>query len=177
MTDLGKKELLEEIKSKLKTNATAYMFIGLALALFLFVVVIIGIYSKGIQHLQHRHIGALVFLAFCCCLSVWYALNNYRFIRKIDSLDTPDQLLSGYEKKGKKEHMLSFLVQLGIFFFCIDSIFFFDPFPELFWNIIMALVLIAVLAFLIYFYKKSGPKVPLRDKKLIEKLRELSEKK
>ena len=114
LDNLNRGELFKELKGKCKsrTKIGLYGWLALLFLLLLLVFLEVNISYKLNQNLQHREITLYIEEALFICAFCWYSLNNYRFLQKIDGLDSPDQLLHFYEKKLKNERGPFFLFQL-----------------------------------------------------------------
>lgn len=172
--NLGNKEKLEEIKDKCKSRAQIGCYVGLAALFLLIVLVVICIIYNGTHNLQHRKIMAYIYMLLFICAAGWCWLNNYRFYRNIDGLDTPDQLLHSYKKKVKNERGPFFLIQLSALCYLIDGAFFLDPDPL--FRAVMVIVVIVLFALMINRYKKVESYYSSRDIEIIEQLQELTNK-
>ena len=176
------KEEFLEIKGRCKSRAKKNFWGGLAAVLFVILLllpIVYIIYNKGIPHLQNivAYVILIAGMAAMVFAGCWWALNNYRFLKNVDGLDTPDQLLYWHEKKILNERKIGFLCQLAIACNLIVNPFFYDPDP---WIIsLFAFIAIALFAFLIYKYKKGKTYYDSRpnkaDKEITEQLQKLIE--
>ena len=107
--------------------------------------------------------------------AAWFAVNNLRFLQRVDTLATPQQLLHGYEKKIKDDCKALFLIPLaciGLF----DSAIAADiKYQDRVWFWIDLTIVAAMVAFWIYlwfrgYYLKNIRK---RDEEIIERLQDL----
>ena len=110
--NLNRGELFEELKDKCKSRSQLSFYCGLLL-LFLIVVAIIYTGLRGVFSLNDID-GIISFLLIVLlgCAVGWSVLYNYRFIKKTDIIDTPEQLLYCYEKKTKNDKV--FFIALGL---------------------------------------------------------------
>ena len=175
------KEEFLEIKGRCKSRAKKNFWGGLAVALFVILLllpIVNIIYHKGIPHLQNI-VGYVIFIAGMATAvfaAGWWALNNYRFLKNVDGLDTPDHLLYWHEKKILNERKIGFLFHLVITCNLIVTPLFDDlPLDPWFFSLI-AFIAIALFAFLIYKYKKGKTFFDSRpDKEITEQLQKLIE--
>lgn len=180
--DSFSKDEFNAIKDKCKSRARFYFYLGLALMAFIILILfmVVGyLYYRGIPDLQRRQIVSFILLGVMFCAVFWLMLNNYRFLRKSDGLDTPGQLLYWFEKKIRNDRKSFFLSSFVPFCLILDIIFLDINFnSNLFQLLLFFLLSIGVLAYEIYQYRKpesifDSP----RDKEIIGQLRELTEKK
>ena len=107
--------------------------------------------------------------------AAWFAVNNLRFLQRVDTLVTPQQLLHGYEKKIKDDCKALFLIPLaciGIFNSAIAADIKYQDRVR-FW--IDLTIVAALVAFWIYlwfrgYYLKNIRK---RDEEIIGRLQDL----
>ena len=179
LDNLSKDEMFKVIKDKCKSRARVHIYIGLAVLLLLVAFMIESIfYFRGSHHLKPTQIIAFVSLVILTCFVAWLLLNNYRFLKKIGSLDNPDQLLYRYEKKLRNERLLYFI---SILLFLFDQTYSFIYHSRddgtLFFTLFIIIALVAFIA--IYWYnglKDETFKFSRRDVEIIERLQELTEK-
>ena len=181
LDNLNRGELFKELKSKCKsrTKIGLYGWLALLFLLLLLVFLEVSISFKLFKNLQHREITLYIEEVLFICAFCWYSLNNYRFLRKIDGLDSPDQLLHFYEKKLKNERGPFFLFQFGLLCYIIDGLSFLDIFQlhKPWIGLLMILVVIVLFALVIYRYKNVEKYYSSRAVEIIEQLKELTEKK
>ena len=112
LENLNKDELFKVIKDKCKSRSQLSFYCGLLL-LFLIVVSIIYTGIRGVLSLNDIDgIVSFLFFVLLGCAVGWSVLCNYRFIKKTDMIDTPEQLWYSYEKKIKNDKV--FLIALGL---------------------------------------------------------------
>ena len=173
--------LFEEIKDKCKSRTKVNIYSGLAVILFLILMIILGInYNQGIHNLRHIQIVSTVILVCLSLVVVWLILNNFRFLRKVDGLDTPEQLLYWYKKKITNERLLYFISVCALLCDQIYSSFSYCREDPTFLIVSLPLA-IAVIAFIsAYWYrglKDETFKFYRKDVEILEQLQELTEKK
>ena len=161
INNLNRDEMFEMLKAKGKTSTNNYTY-GL---LLLLTVILLGMgFLWPIQELKNE-ITFLISMILLCCLEGWLLLYNYRFKKKIDTIETPDQLLQCYEKKKRYENIFGFYVLILIALFTIN----------LGWHKGIFL-LAAALGSIIYFFM-NGSYLNRKETKIVEQLRKLLEKK
>lgn len=170
----------EEIKDKCKSRTKVNIYGGLAFIVFTLVLIVGSvIYQKGIQYMLHTQVVASIFLLIIVCVAVWLVLGNYRFLKKMGSLDTPEKLLYGYEKKVRNNRLLYFVSIVALVCNLFDDLIF-NSLDDTTSLVMIVPVLIALIAFIaIYWYrglKDETFKFPGRDVEIIKRLQELSVK-
>lgn len=92
-------ELFQTLKGKCKKIAKLDFWGGL-----ICLIITIGFLILIWQRLNDPfNMVYFIFWAVYFCGAVWMILYNYRFLKKFDNLDTPDQLLYWFEKKNQKD--------------------------------------------------------------------------
>ena len=171
LDNLSKDELFKVIKDKCKSRSKLTFWGGMTIIVLGIISLIASIiHNKGIQNLQSSQIVAFIFLVLLVCLCGLYVLNNYRFLQRNDRLDTPDELLYGYNKKIQNDLNISFVIKLifvgYLFYQALPD--FRDDLPTLIFLIVSVLILV---------YLGRGSSFALsRDLKIIEQLQKLTEK-
>ncbi len=102
------------------------------------------------------------------CFGGWLLLYDYRSLKNIDSLDTPERLLHWFEKVHRYR-MITWFVG-GIFLFVIFIV---DSWFNI-WAIMGVALAIGIIA--LGYYYSDGPWWYRKDMDIIEQLRELVEK-
>lgn len=103
------------------------------------------------------------------CLGGWSTLLDFQFLKKVDNLDIPDQLLYWFEKKHRY-NLISWIVSYLLFI----GIILVNPGSD-FWTYLG--VAIGIVIVVIIFYNCGGTWWYRKEKEIIEQLRELVEKK
>lgn len=167
-----------EIKDKCKSRSKVVFYVSLALIVIFIPLLAACIHYKGITNLKHTQIVALILIFLSVCDAGWLLLNNYRFLKRANSLDTPDKLLDSYEKKildGRKAYALC---ELAFTCFFIDTAINCFQDEGAFILVTIWILFIAMIAYIIYKYVKNKSfYVPPKDVAIIERLKELTEKK
>ena len=164
--------LYSVIKDKCKSRTKFHFYSGL---MCLFLVILCVIYC-GFQVVQYNFdiedVAYFVAYMILGCAVIWFVLNNYRFLQKIDTLDTSDKLLYQYDKKIRHYPKI-----FSIFFWVlgvniINSTNFSSHHAI---SLVRLGVLIALFAYCIYLFFKRGY-MSRSDKEIIEQLQELTKK-
>ena len=170
LDNLSRNECFELIKAECRSQAKKGLRVwayGILAFLIIAVVVVLNLNKVRIIYL-------CMILPFGVSF-VWSAVNYYRFLQRLDSLDTPEQLLHSFHKRLSNQRNASYLQMLGLVGL------FMSPIPDIYsdgeW---LCLILpITILAFLIYSYFK-GDYVQYktsRDEEILSRLEDLVEKK
>lgn len=175
-------EEFNEIKDKCKSRAKVGLYLWLAflflLILFLVVFLVVSIGYKGYQNPLHRQITFMIYITLGICAAGWLLLNNIRFLKRANSLDTPDKLLDSYEKKNLDGRKAYALCELAFTCFFIDTAINCFQDEGAFILVTIWILFIAMIAYIIYKYVKNKSfYVPPKDVAIIERLKELTEKK
>lgn len=171
-------EEFNEIKDKCKSRAKVVFYVSLTLIVIFIPLLAACIHYKGITNLKHTQIVALILIFLSVCDAGWLLLNNYRFLKRANSLDTPDKLLDSYEKKildGRKAYVFFWLAFMC---FNIDAFIYWFHDEGAFTLVTILTLLIALIAYFIYKYlQDKSYYVQPKDVAIIERLKELIEKK
>ena len=167
LDNLSGDELFEELKKKCKSNAKRDIYGGL-LVLFL---ILILFFLKGEILDETKSILFLIIWIILGCLSGCAVLYNYLLLKKIDNLDTPEQLLYHFEKK----HRYNIIFWAVAWILLISDIIVrgFDS-----WALTLSILtiwIVATVVILFCFYNNLGWYG--KEKEILEQLRELVEKK
>ena len=119
---INKEEWLEVIKDKCKKRAKTHFWAGLVCLILLLTMVTIAIYIELHPDIHYSHekrdfvlLLAMVLLAL---LSGWFVLKSHSFLKTIDGLGTPEQLLNKFKKYVKDKSIIwkiANLIFLGYF--------------------------------------------------------------
>lgn len=163
--NLDRDELFKVIKGKCKSKSRANIIIGLTLLILIIVTFIYRInhpfqYRQGIAS-----ISFFVNFAINGCVCGLWALNNYCFLKKSDSLDTPAQLMYWYEKRIRIDRKCFFLfLSAYLLDGCLCS-------SETLWLGLTVFIILFVIGALLFF--KSSNSFWNSSNKLLEQLQEL----
>ncbi len=93
--NLSKEELFQVIKEKCKSVLKRDLYGGI---IVLVLVILLLVFTW--QRLDaSKDISFFMFWIVFVCYWGWLLLNDYRFLKKVDSVDTPERLLYSFEKK------------------------------------------------------------------------------
>ena len=164
---LSKDECLERIKQESQSQAKRGLFCSL-IAMLLFIVILIDI-----EVWNHREFGicddiwACMDFVFCVALA-WMAVNYFRLLTRVDSLDTPEELLHLYEKTIKNNRRACIPLIICIFV---------DPYAydkDWIWNILCSAIAVAMIALFIFAYFKDYLEFKTRrDEEIIDRLQDI----
>ncbi|MBQ1737297.1 MAG: hypothetical protein II040_03565 [Muribaculaceae bacterium] len=140
----------------------------LAVILLLCIAAVVYFLTSRYQGGEMGDIAALCLELIICFALVWVFFNNVRFLIKVDSLDSPEQLLHQHEQRIKNDRRASLLgalvsiVSLGGSYAFTDSSW---------WYWAMTAILIALI--IIFYFKGSYLRYSDRDNIITERLQEL----
>ena len=117
---INKEEWLDVIKDKCKKRAETHFWVGLVLLILFLIMVTIAIYVElSSPYLEHDKEGLrivlLLTLLLYALMSGWWVLKSHSFLKAIDGLGTPEQLLDKFKKYVKDK---SIIWTIGQLIFC-----------------------------------------------------------
>ena len=112
---INKEEWLDVIKDQCKIKAKNHFWVGLVLLIFLILFLIMVVIS--IKHFGHKKedIVYILSLLLFALMSGWWVLKSHSFLKTIDGLGTPEQLLNKFKKYVKDK---SIIWTIGQLIFC-----------------------------------------------------------
>lgn len=171
--DLSNDALFNVIKDKCISKAKFHFYSGLML---LFLVIAGAIYC-GFQVIQYNldieDVAYFLSFLILLCAVIWFVLNNYRFLQKTDTLDTPDKLLYQYDKKIRHYGKIFSIFIWVLWVNLINSPNFSSH--NLSVRVVRVTIIIVLSALCIYLLFKRGY-MSRSDKEIIEQLQELTKK-
>lgn len=163
LDNLSRTELFEELKGKCKSNAKRDFYGGLLLLILAILYLLYPIRESPDETISMIY---YIFWTVMGCASAWEALYNYRLLKKIDNLDTPDELLYRFEKKHR--YNIIIFIAAWIILFIYIAMTGFD-------YVYLAIWIVATVVILFCFYKNHGWYG--NEKEIIKQLQELVDKK
>ena len=168
LDNFSRDEKFELIKAECRSQDKKGLW-AWAFALFLFLIIAVVVVLAKV-----RIIYLCMLLPFGV-LFVWSAVSYYWFLHRLDSLDTPEQLLHSFHKKLSNQRNASYLQILGL----VGLLMY--PIPDIcrdgewLWLILP----ITFLAILIYSYFRGDfvPYKTRRDEEILSRLENLVENK
>ena len=114
---INKEEWLDVIKDKCKKKAKTDFWVGLVSLILFLIMVTIAIYVElhpEIHYSAHgkEHFVLLLTIFLEALISGWWALKSYCFLKTIDGLGTPEQLLTKFKKYIKDENIILTLLSV-----------------------------------------------------------------
>ena len=109
LDELNRDELFKVLKGKCKSRAQREVYGG-PIALILVIGFIIYLTQR--PDYTGNLMDVIVYSFFVlvnCCLIGWIIQYNYKFKKRIDDIETPDQLLDCYEKKRRNDRIVSYV--------------------------------------------------------------------
>ena len=162
----SRSERFELIKAECRSQVKLRLWIfaaALLIPLFLFIAVVVVAQNR--LRLTPLCLALVYGVSF-----LWSIVIDYRFLKRLDNLDTPEELLHCFEKKLSNQRNPAYLAILGLVGLIIDS---FE------WEWVTLAFAAVVVAFLIYSYFK-GDYVQYkssRDDEILSRLEDLVENK
>lgn len=166
---LSREESIERIKGEARSQAKRRLWGG-AIAFLFIVGVIINILVKEQDPL--RIVFACQFAVFAIAAG-WSAVNNFRLLQRMDSLNAPEHLLYWYEKAMKHNRNAYYLGMLGLICNLGDRYAFINH--EWNWIFVELTIMAALLVFVTYSYFKGDylKYKTDRDEEIIDRLQDL----
>ncbi|MBR5673881.1 MAG: hypothetical protein IKW97_05720 [Muribaculaceae bacterium] len=108
---INKEEWLDVIKDKCKKKAKTHFWVGLVSLILLLIMVTIAIYVElhpDIHYSAHDKRGFVLLLAMVlwALMSGWWILKSHSFLKTIDGLGNPEQLLDKFKKYIKDKSII-----------------------------------------------------------------------
>ena len=106
---INKEEWLDVIKDKCKKKAKTHFWVGLVSLILLLIMVTIAIYVEhSTPYSAHDKRGFVLLLAMVlwALMSGWWILKSHSFLKTIDGLGTPEQLLNKFKKYVKDKSII-----------------------------------------------------------------------
>ena len=109
---INKEEWLDVIKDKCKKKAETHFWVGLVLLILLILFLIMGAIS--IEHFGYKKgdFVLLLTLFLFALMSGWQVLKSHSFLKTVDGLGTPEQLLNKFKKYVKDKNIMWTIGQL-----------------------------------------------------------------
>lgn len=173
--NLSRDECFERIKGESRSQAKRGLCIGA-------LILIISLYGMYIWHDFKPSIVPICNLSVGCIAAACIAVNNLRFLHRLDSLSSPELLLHGYKKRFNNDRKAIYFALIGGLIFNIRL---WEDIINFNWGwLVMELTFFGVLIVgLIYAYYKEYDNTALngflvqRDEEIIGRLEDLVEKK
>lgn len=165
MNCLGRDELFQQIKDKIKARTRRGLLAGMVV-LILMIVWMIFQYDGSKEDMVR-----LAFSIVFCCIAAWIVALNGWLISKIGDADTPDRLLHYYKKKSRSMSLLTLVIWLV----CLlsMSVGWFKSASMEFEYVLLGIVLVASVYLLYQNYKPGNWNSA--DAEMIERLQDLDE--
>lgn len=110
--NLNNSELFEQIKAKCLSKPRIDFYSGLIILIL--IIAFMAYIGVTAYPYSVNDVIFLVFYAVMACIGVWLVLYSYRLKMRINSLDTPDQLLYWYKKSIRVDRMFSLVCGLAL---------------------------------------------------------------
>ena len=165
--NLGKRECFERLIDECRSQAKRRLCYSL-ICVLLFIILLICTKAWNYREFDitdYIYTSERLVFSF---VAGWIALNYLRLLKRVDSIDTPEQLLHCYEKTIKNSYTIGFLALLA----CV-----FDPYAMIngkLWMWMNVTISVAIIAILIYCYFNDMLVYKTRrDEEIIDRLQDL----
>lgn len=172
---LSKEESFERIKDESRSQAKRRLC-GSLICLLIFMISIICIVIWRPQEFEYYTNNFYICLLSVFCIAAgWYAVNNLRFLRLVDTLGTPEHVLQCYEKTINNNRKAGYLFLLG----CIGSFYpdiaYNFKYLDLTWTLMELTLTVAIIGLWVYLYFKFEFWVykTRRDEEITDRLQDL----
>ena len=173
---INKEEWLDVIKDKCKKKAKTHFWVGLVSLILLLIMVTIAIYVELHPDIHYSHekrdyvlLLALVLLAI---MSGWWVIKSYSFLKTIDGLGTPEQLLNKF-KKYVKDRSIIWTIGSLIFYGWFFAYFTFSPDLGIIEKVMTWIISLAAFTVSIYRLIRGKYLVASSDEDITRRLQEL----
>ena len=176
---INKEEWLDVIKDKCKKKAKTHFWVGLGCLILFLIMVTIAMYfvlstpySSSSPYKEGFYFVLLLTLFLLALMSGWQVLKSHSFLKTIDGLGTPEQLLNKFKKYLKDKSIIWKIAQL-IFFGWIACLAYFSDLgiivKVIFWIFILAVVTLEIYTLIRgkYFIGSSDVDITRRLQELI----------
>ena len=172
---LSKDECFERIKSESRSQAKLRLCIGVVLSLIMLACIIFIVIKQPQEFESYTNNFYICLLSIFFLAAVWFAVNNFRLLRLVDTLGTPQHLLHWYEKTIKNNRYAYHLAVLGCIVSFYPEISYNFKYFNLIWTSVDLMFKIAIVALWIYsYYKVELWKYKTRrDEEIIDRLQDL----
>ena len=147
--ELSREECILRIKDECRSQAKKRMLFGAIFLLWMAILIFLWIKLEQVRILYVCQLSVF------CIAAAWIAVNNFRLLHNVNSLDTPEQLLHWYEMTMNNNRRAYYLAMLGLIGNLVDPYAFIRSDWEWGWILVDLTILVATLAFLIYSYFKG----------------------
>lgn len=176
--NLSKDECFERIKAESRSQAKRRLCCGVVFSLLMIAGIVFIVIWKPQEFEYYTNNFYICLLCVFCIAAVWFAVNNLRFFRLVDTLGTPEQLLHKYQKTLSKNHYAFYLFVLGGIASVYPSIMYDYKYSGLNWFLVYWTMEFMVIAFWIYsFFKIDKTITTRRDEEIIDRLEDLIDSK
>ena len=173
---INKEEWLDVIKDKCKKKAKTHFWVGLVSLLPLIIMTIAINFESSTPYSAHDKDGfrgfvLLLTLFLYVLMSGWWVLKSHSFLKSIDGLGTPEQLLNKFKKFVKDK---SIFLTIGELIFCgWFACFVFTSDLGIIWKVMLWIYILAAATVKIYRLIRGKYFVGSSDEDIIRRLQEL----
>ena len=176
---LNKDECYIRIKDECRSQAKRRFCCGVVFSLLMTDCIMFIVIRKPEEFQSYTNNFYICLLSVFCVAAVWFAVNNLRFLRRVDNLSAPKHLFHEYEKTVNNNRYAYYLSALGCIVSFYPGIMYNFKNCDLLWALVDLTFNVAVIALWIYsFFKLELWEFKTRrDEEIIDRLEYLVEKK
>ena len=177
--NLSRDECFERIKGESRSQAKLRLCYGVALSLLLIACIVFIVIREPQEYEGYTNNFYICLLSILCIATAWFAVNNFRFLKVVDTLGAPKPLLHEYEKTMNNKRYAYYLFILGGIVSFYPEILYNFKYLDLNWTLLDLTFKVALIALWIYsfiVYEKRDYKTR-RDEEIIDRLQDLIDKK
>lgn len=163
---LSREECFERIKGECRSQAIKGLFIG--------VLVLLIIMYDSYSYPELRLISNCL-LSIACIAVGWIVVNNLRFLLRLRSVNTPEELLHLYKKRLGNDRRTIYLVMLALIILYPPMWYkyFYISHKWLFIDLTMGIALIAMLVYAFFDDYNIDRYTSRRDEEIVDRLEDL----
>ena len=172
---INKEEWLDVIKDKCKKRAKTHFWVGLLSLILLLIMVTIAIYVEhSTPYSAHDKRGFVLILAMVlwAIMSGGWVIKSYSFLKTIDGLGTPEQLLNKFKKYVEDKSIIWTIGSL-IFYGWFFAYFTFSPDLGIIEKVMTWIISLAAFTVSIYRLIRGKYLVASSDEDITRRLQEL----
>ena len=168
---IKKEEWLDVIKDKCKKKAKTHFWVGLVLLILFLIFLTMVITFEHSRLLTIEGFVLLLTLFLYALMSGWWVLKSHSFLKTINGLGTPEQLLNKYKKYVKDKSIFWTIGQL--IFYGWFACFVFTSEFGIIWKVILWILILAAATASIYTLIRGKYMVGSSDVDITRRLQEL----
>ena len=111
--NLSPDECFERIKQESQSQAKRRVCFGTVISLLIIAVMVFIVMMKPEEFESYTNSFYICLLSIFCIATAWFAVNNLRFLRLVETIVAPKTLLHEYEKTVKNNRYAFYMLILG----------------------------------------------------------------